>query len=201
MKLKKLFLYMAILPTLLSANLFADSQELTIPSIPNTAEEFVQFRNQMAKTPEGGAVVFLTAMMGFSKSEDLGMQFMTIALDKSNLTKGKSYKGFSPHSSLMYHIKRFNQYGLWSYTPFAYVQGSKPDDRYKTSAPYKITVSRNKYSGEEKSGKVKVFIHVYGVSPRPVTMTVNDKGIWKAKEVSSLFLNVQAPPSQESDDL
>ncbi|MCC5815446.1 MAG: hypothetical protein JJT78_11870 [Leptospira sp.] len=179
----------------------ANPKEFSIQSIPGSADDYVKFRDQIANTPEGGAITFLVAMMGFSKSEELGMQYLTIALDSSNLSKGNTYKGFTPAGSIMYHVKRFNQSGAWEYTPFAYVQGTNPQNRYQTSAPYKVLVSRNKFSGEESSGQVKVFIHVFGVSPRPLTMKVNDKGIWKANELSSMFLAVQAPPKQQSDDL
>ena len=47
-----------------------------------------------------------------------------------------------------------------------------------------------------------VFARGYAAaSPRPVTLKVNDKGIWKASEWSSLIVGVQPPAKTETDDL
>tara|TARA_Y100001937_G_scaffold128799_1_gene208231 strand:- start:58771 stop:59337 length:567 start_codon:yes stop_codon:yes gene_type:complete len=176
------------------------AEEVTISSIPNSAEEFIQMRDRIATTPEGGAAMLIVALMGFSKSESLGMQFLTLVLDQRNVGSGNAYKGFAPSSSIMYHVNRLNRQKVWSYTPFAYVSGATADNNYQVSAPYKIITSRNKYSGDESSGKVKVFVNVHGFSPRPVTLQKNDKGIWKAYECSSMFVNVPAPASASSSD-
>ena len=41
-----------------------------------------------------------------------------------------------------------------------------------------------------------------GFRPRPISLHRNDKGIWKAYEMSSLFLNVSPPASTNPvDDL
>jgi len=200
-KIKKFIFSLLLLVCIMPTYLYSNPKEFTIQSIPNSPEELTQLRDQIASTPEGGALIFLIAMMGFSKSETLGMQFLTIALDQSNLGKGNTYKGFTPSSSIMFHVNRVKQSQAWDYLPFAYVQGTNPSNRYQTSPPYKVLISRNQFSGEESSGQVKVFVHVYGVSPRPITLKVNDKGIWKVKEASSMFVSVQPPPSKQSDDL
>ena len=123
-----------------------------------------------------------------------------LALDQRNVGTGSAYKGYAPSSSIMYHVNRLNRQNVWWYTPFAYVAGATADNNYKVSAPYKVVTSRNKYSGEESSGKVKVFVNVHGFSPRPITVARNDKGIWKAYECSSVFVNVPAPASASTSD-
>ena len=178
----------------------AQSKEVTISSIPSSAEAFIQMRDSLATTPEGGAAMLIVALMGFSKSETLGMQFLTLALDQRNVGTGSAYKGYAPSSSIMYHVNRLNRQNVWWYTPFAYVAGATADNNYKVSAPYKVVTSRNKYSGEESSGKVKVFVNVHGFGPRPITVARNDKGIWKAYECSSVFVNVPAPASASTSD-
>ncbi len=178
----------------------AQSKEVTISSIPASADEFIQMRDRLATTPEGGAAMLIVALMGFSKSESLGMQFLTLALDQRNVGSGNAYKGYAPSSSIMYHVNRLNRQNVWWYTPFAYVEGATAESNYKVSAPYTIITSRNKYSGDESSGKVKVFVNVHGFSPRPITVAKNDKGIWKAYECSSVFVNVPAPASASSSD-
>lgn len=178
----------------------AQSTQVKISSIPSSAEAFIQMRDQVATTPEGGAAMFIVALMGFSQSESLGMQFLTLALDQRNVGSGNAYQGFAPSSSIMYHVNRLNRQNVWSYTGFAYVSGATADNDYRVSAPYTIVTSRNKYSGDESSGKVKVFVNVHGFSPRPITLKKNDKGIWKAHECSSMFVNVPAPASSSSSD-
>lgn len=182
--------------------LAAQEKEIQVSKIPASATEFINMRNEMANSPEGGAAMFVLAIMAFSKNYDLGMQFLTIALDKSNVGTGSAYKGYAPGSSIMYHVKRLDRQKVWSYTGFAYVKGATPENNYQTDAPYTVVTSRNRYSGDESSGRVKVFVNVAGFRPRPVTMQRNKKGIWKARECSSFFVNVPAPHStQEVDDL
>lgn len=48
---------------------------------------------------------------------------------------------------------------------------------------------------------MKVFVETFGVKPRPITMVRNNKGIWKAKECSSVFVAVQPPAKAQQDDL
>ena len=183
-----------------AATLQAQSKEIKISSIPANADQFIAMRDEIATTPEGGAAMFIVAMLGFSKSESLGMQFLTLALDQYNVGSGSAYKGYAPSSSIMYHVNRLNRQNVWSYTGFAYVSGASASDNYQVSAPYTIITSRNKYSGDESSGRVKVFVNVFGFSPRPITLKRNEKGIWKAYECSSMFVNVPPPASSSSSD-
>lgn len=176
------------------------AQELKVESLPSTPEEFIQMREELAKSPEGGAAMFLVALLTFSQSQSLGMQFLTIALDQSNVSKGDVYKGFAPSSSIMYHIKRLDRNQVWAYMPFAYVQGASPENNYQVDLPYTFVMSRNRFSGDESSGKVKVFVEVSGFRPRPMTLKRNSKGIWKALECSSFFLDVAPPKSKAPAD-
>lgn len=191
---------LALAMAALSLSSLQAQQEIQISSIPSSPEAFIQLRDQIATTPEGGAAMLIVAMLGFTKSEQLGMQFLTIALDQYNVGSGNAYKGYAPSSSIMYHVNRLKRDGVWSYVGFAYVAGATAENNYQTSAPYTIVTSRNKYSGDESSGRVKVFVNVYGFSPRPVTVKKNDKGIWKAYECSSMFVNVPPPASTKKKD-
>ncbi len=179
-------------------SLSAQEQYVEIQSIPATIEEFEGIRDSLASTPEGGAATMLLAMLVFAENETLGLQCMTVALDNSNIEKGGVYKGHQPAKHLEYHLNRFRQKKYW---PKATIQGTVPENGYAYETPIRFAISRNKYSGSEESGKVKVFVATYGVSPRPMTMVRNNRGIWKAKELSSFFVDVQAPPSGEDDEL
>lgn len=197
MNLKK-SIFSVMLLILISGAAFADPVTIKINKIPQSAEEFTELRNDLAKTPEGGAAMMILSMLVFSENEETGLQCMTIALDSYNVSKGNVYKGYAPANHLNYHINRFRQKKYW---PKAYIKGTTPDNGYAYSVPIEFTFSRNKYSGDESKGKVKVFVDVYGVSARPITMVKNNKGIWKAKELSSLFVDPPAPKVEVDDEL
>lgn len=182
--------------------LYAQSKEIKIDKLPENVEDFVKMRNDIAKTPEGGAAVFIAALMNFSKSQDLGMQCLTVALDKSNVTRGKVYKGFRPGRGIMYHVDRITGYKRWSYLGFAYTKGATAEKNYKVEMPFIVASFRNKYSGDESKGRVKVFIEVDGFRARPIILKRNKKGYWKALGVSSMFLDLKKPANQiETDEL
>ena len=130
------------------------------------------------------------------------MQCLTIAVDQGNLSKGNVYKGYAPSSSVMYHVNRISGYNMWPYLGYAYIKGSTAADNYRVSGPLVVDMYRQKNSGSDAGGQVKVFVNCDGFRARPITMKRNDKGIWKAYEFSSLMLNVNPPASTKpTDDL
>ena len=178
------------------------AKDTVIPAIPESAEQFVEMRNQLATTPEGGAACFVASLLAFSKSKDVGMQCFTIAIDQRNLIQGNVYKGYAPGGSVMYHINRISGYNLWPYLGYAYIKGAKASENYAVSGPLAIETYRQKNSGSDSSGRVKVFVNTDGFRARPITLQRNDKGLWKAYEFSSLMLNVNPPAStRKTDDL
>ncbi|WP_157558497.1 DUF6935 domain-containing protein [Microscilla marina] len=176
---------------------------VTLNKLPASPEEFIKMRNKMSRSPEGGAAMFLAALLNMGKNEKLGMQCLTIAIDQSQVVSGNVYKGYKPGRSVMYHLNRLKRGGsrgnFWAYAPKAYLKGATLKNGYTPSKPYKVVTSRNKYSGKESSGRVKVFVDVAGFRPRPVTMKRNDKGIWKAHEFSSFFLDVPKATKKKDD--
>jgi hypothetical protein len=85
----------------------------------------------------------------------------------------------------------------------SYISGATPENGYDIGVPpFVVTCTDGPYSGDASTGAYKVFVASSGAaSPRPVTLQINDKGIWKASEWSSLISGVQPPVVQESDDL
>lgn len=173
-----------------------------VEAIPADVESFLAMRDALAVTPEGGAAVMLVALMKYMQDRTLGMQFITIALDQGNLSPGNTYKGYTPGAGLMYHLNRFAE-PYRKHIPWAYVSGATPQNDYQTELPYLFEMSRNK-SSEIAEDTIKVFVSCYGTDyPRPVTLKKNNRGLWKAYELSSLFLDVVGPYSQthKDDDL
>lgn len=179
----------------------AQNKVVKLSRLPASPGEFIQMRNKLSKTPEGGAAMFIAAMLNMGKSEKLGLQCITIAIDQSQVASGNVYKGYKPGNGVMYHIRRLGRrkVNFWKYAPKAYLKGATLKNGYKASKPYKVVTSRNKYSGKESSGMVKVFVDVAGFRPRPIKMKRNDKGIWKAYGFSSMFLDVPKTPKKKDD--
>lgn len=173
---------------------------ISLNRIPDNIEGFIALRDELANTPEGGAAIFILAMLMFAEDQNLGMQAFTIAMDRTNLREDiKGYKGFSPAASYDYHFKNFAQKLYWAKS---YVLGTSPAGKYELpTVPYQISATRNAHS-EQQNGDIKVFVACSGAdSPRPITLRVNDKGRWKVVECSSMFLGMRVPENDVSDDL
>jgi uncharacterized protein DUF6935 len=184
---------------LLSA--FTHAEEVTV-TVPQSADQFIELRDQLATTPEGGAACFVATLLAFSQSKEVGMQCLTIAIDQQNVGTGSVYKGHAPNSSVMYHVNRISGYNTWPYLGYAYIKGATAANNYRAEPPLVVDMYRQKNSGSDSSGQVKVFVNVDGFRARPITLKRNDKGIWKASEFSSLLLNVNPPASTKpTDDL
>jgi hypothetical protein len=172
----------------------------SIAKIPTTIEDFVELRNQLASTPEGGATTFVVAMMMYTENETLGMQAFTVVLDQNNLVEGGAksvYMGFSPSPRVQHDIR--NYYGKYKdHLANSYIVGTSHTDNYKlSSAPYKMEFTRNRYT-EQTDGSMRIFIKCNGAdSPRPITLKKNNRGIWKVTNYSSLFVGVRKMPKDD----
>lgn len=180
----------------------AAAKDIEIPAVPASADEFTEWRDKVATTPEGGAAATVAALMAFSKDKKLGLQCLTLMLDQRNVGNGDVIKGHAPIGAIMYHVNRISGYDIWPFLAFAYVKGGKAEKNYAVDPPYIVVTSRQKNSGSDSSGEVQVFVDCDGFRARPISLHRNDKGIWKAYEMSSLFLNVSPPASATPvDDL
>lgn len=174
--------------------------EIVVPALPSNPDAFLKLRGELPKTPEAGAALYIVAMLAYVNNEGTGLQLLTIALDRSQLSKAASggYKGFRPQRALDYHLARLKTF---AYLPYAYIVGSKQSEGYRRSPPFTLRFTRNRYS-VQRNGDVKVFVETSGgVRARPVTLRKNNRGYWKVTEASSLFVGVPAPPQNKDDDL
>jgi len=165
---------------------------ITIESIPENIDEFIELRSELAVTPEGGAAMFALAMLVLEQDSDFAMQCFTVMLaNDGTMLKDDpgGYKGYSPGNASMYHIDRLIER---PWVSRSYVFGTSPSDNYRLETlPYEFKFIRNKYS-EIEPDLIKVFIDCSGAgTPRPVTMQENNRGIWKVKEFSSLSVGVR----------
>lgn len=162
---------------------------ITVNTLPKDIDEFVQLRNQYSNTPEGGAAIFLLALKIYSDDEALGKQCLVVAVDRSALSNGDDYKGYSISTGSMRFIK--SQIMQNKKIPSSYIQGATPENDYAVSLPYVYTFNRIDVNGEY----AKVFVKCYGAdSDRPISLKKNNKGIWKATNWSSVIVGVKRKP-------
>lgn len=185
---------------LLSTGLFGQVTELTLDRIPDSMEEFLSLRDEIAESPEGGAAVYVVALIMFTRDEDLGTDALTAALDRSMIKSDpQGYKGYSPVWPFSDKLRRYLR--PKPYIARSYIDGTSPGGAYELpEPPYMVVLSRNKYSVIAED-EVKVFVSSSGAdSPRPVTLLRNNREIWKVK-VESLILGIRPPEETIDDDL
>jgi hypothetical protein len=172
-----------------------------IDKMPQNIEEFIQLRDRIATTPQGGVAIFVIAMHLYTQDPKLGEACLTIAMDASRLKVGNAYKGFAPNDSDFGLLK--SQLQQHPHLPRTYFKGTSPENGYALpKGKLEINCQTNPYSGKESEGKIKVFTICTGAdSARPMQLQRNDKGLWKATEWSSLLVGVRRPVVKTSDDL
>ncbi len=217
---KSILLVVAVFPMLLffsafqsnsSKTSFSESKStlgkdrtVTIDKLPTTVEEFLEMRDKISKTPEGGATTMIVALILYSQNPELGISCLTIAVDKQRLsktTKNEGYKGYIVSKNDLSLIQ--SQIKKSPYVPYSYIKGTKVDNAYKLpEGKLVFDYSTNAYSGDEKEGEIKLFIPSSGAdSARPLRVKKNDAGVWKASEWSSLIVGIRAPKVDDDDDL
>lgn len=175
-----------------------NAQTVTIEKMPQSVEEFIELRNEIAVKAEGGATMMMIALMTYVENPELGEQFLVIAVDRGRLREGNTYKGFSLGTSDMQLIRL--QTGKNKKLLNSYIQGSSPENGYKISLPYKFVYTDNAYSGDKETGPYKLFLACSGAdSPRPIIIKKNNKGIWKATNWNSMLVGIKKEPVD--DDL
>lgn len=186
------FLFLFIFPV--------HSQTVTVNKLPNSIDGFVNLRNEIATSPEGGATILLLALKIYNANPELGHQCMVVALDKSFLTQGNVYKGYSMTAQKKNFVKTY--LGRYKNIANSYIKGSSPENGYNVKLPYVFEYSTSSYSGDLGNGTYKLFVKCSGAdSPRPITLKKNNRGIWKALNWNSLLVGIKKPASDEDDDI
>ena len=187
-----------LIGTFLFSTILISAQTVTVDKMPANVDEFLELRNNIATSPEGGATVFLVALKTYVENPELGNQFLVIAVDRGSLQEGDTYNGFSLGKSSMQLIK--NQMAKNNKIPNSYIQGSTPENGYSVKGPYEYKFKSNPYSGDPEKGLYKIFVFCSGAdSARPISLKKNDKGIWKANNWSSVLVGIKKEPV--NDDL
>jgi hypothetical protein len=182
--------------------MMSEHMAVQIPLLPVSVEQFLDLRDRIAATPEGGAAAMVVALLAYAEGKQLGQECLACAVARSRLVDGaQGYKGRQLSNASLQRIDA--QIRGRDYLLRSYVSGTTPENGYLLSSPpYTIECLRNPHSGDPASGKCKVFVVSSGAdSPRPVTLAVNENGIWKAMEWSSLIVGVRPPNEDAHDEL
>ncbi|MBN2546434.1 MAG: hypothetical protein JXB50_11605 [Spirochaetes bacterium] len=181
-------------------NILLFATDIKFNTLPKSIEEFLSLRDEIAKTPEGGGAMMVIALILYSNDENLGRQCLTVAVNQDQIVQGNYYKGYKLISSKMSLIE--SQISKQKYIPNSYINGTSPENNYELPKNnLSLSFRRNKYSQTDESGSVKVFVNCSGAdSPRPITLKINDKGIWKAFEYSSLVVGIKKAKKEIKTD-
>lgn len=165
-----------------------------------TVDHLRALRDDLAQTPEGGALVFIIALINYASADNQaeGMKMVILSMWEENVVKSEApgnFNGYILHRSDLDRLNRISEA-----TARSYVRGTSPDNSY-TIAAGSIEIgfrSQSKHAGSERSGTKKVFVWSSGAdTARPITLKRNTRGLWKVSEFSSLLVGVR--PAAGSD--
>lgn len=175
----------------LSAQNLTPRPEVVIPSAPLSIAEFESLQTNLAKTPEGAASLMVIAIHLYGKDQTLGNQTLISSIlikNRQKSNKPTAYKGEDLGNRDRYLVGQLDKYKMLAN---AYFKGSEPSNGYSPSIPLTVETFTNPYSGEESSGRIKLFVATRGAASfRPITVEKDSDGLWRAKEFSSLCVGM-----------
>lgn len=159
-----------------------------------TVDDLRAIRDDLARTPEGGALVFIVALINYASDETRaeGTKMCVLSMWEENVVKSDApgnFNGYVLHRSDLDRLNRISEA-----TACSYVRGTSPENGYAiTGGSIEIGFrAQSKHAGSERSGTKKVFVWSRGAdTARPLTMRRNANGVWKVSEFSSVLVGVR----------
>lgn len=141
------------------------SIDISFPAVPESYDEFVSLPEAKMETPFETAAMTVLALCVYPKDRELSIKML-------NYLRGpRTLSGMD----INFIRDRFMDK---DYVPRSYFEGAVPGNDYTPDKPYKITVSDNPYSYENK-GYAKVFVKSGGAdSPREIVLREAKDGKW-----------------------
>ncbi len=177
--------------------------EVLLESIPTTVEQFVALRDRIGSTPEGGATLFVIALMRYAEDQRAGLPMLVSILVNDNTLMspaghGKGYRGFDLSGGTRFLIDRVIT-SPW--IPRSYIQGTAAENQYQLSEGVSSVAFETTLFDKIKTDEVRVYVKCTGAdTPRPLRLKRNASGLWKVAELSSLVVGVRTV-SQAVDEL
>ena len=141
------------------------SIDISFPAVPESYDEFVSLPEAKMETPFETAAMTVLALCVYPKDRELSIKMLNYL------------RGPRPLSGMDINFIR-DRFMDKDYVPRSYFEGAVPGNDYTPDKPYKITVSDNPYSYENK-GYAKVFVKSGGAdSPREIVLREAKDGKW-----------------------
>lgn len=181
-----------------------------VDRVPATLDEFRSFRDRLAKTPQGGIVVYLAAHLVMIGNPDLGEQCLVLSLDRSQLAKSPassrrrpSVEGWQLGASEAMKLGTSGFLKDRSYAAKSFVEGTSTGGGYGLPPlPYRYVIRAHSFQDADLStwkGLASTSCHDLGYVP--IIVKKNNTGIWKVVNSSSFYSGCKDPVFVEKDDL
>ena len=157
------------------------SVNIVFPQLPDTFEQFKALPQAALATPFDTAALTVLAFCFYPQDKETSLAMVDFL------------KGPQPLSN---YDKSFiaDRFRGVDYIPRSYFNGATPQNDYRPSQPYTVTVSENPYSYQNQ-GYAKLFIRSGGAdSPREVLLRQAKDGKWYLWE-QYLLVGIRTPES------
>lgn len=157
--------------------------QVKLNTLPATLAEFQALPRS---TPEEVCAGFLCALNLYTKSPNDGVAAM-------DLLRGP--RPMTPYDSQFLRDRLRGK----EYLPLAYFDGATPQNGYRPTAPYTLTVLPDQRPQDVEEGYLRVFLQTPGAdAPRPVKLRQKPStGEWFLWEYSSPLSGIRIPASQD----
>jgi hypothetical protein len=179
-----------------------------VDKIPGSLDEFKNFRDRLAVTPQGGIAVYLTAQIIMIDRPELGEQCLILCLDQSRLNKsGSSSKrpaveGWTLGGSEIFMLNSSGFVNDKKYAAKSFVSGTKTADAYSLPVlPWTFIIRVHSFQDRDPliwKGHASTSCHDLGYVPLHVKK--NNRGIWKMFNSSSFYSGCIDPPAKQAED-
>jgi len=161
------------------------SWQVTFDQLPTTLEMFKALPQASLEEPHYAAALLIPALCLWPKDQNT-------ALEMINFLKGP--QGLSTRE-VQFIKERLRDKG---YLPSSYLEGSTPENEYKPSKPYTVTISTVPTSFDE-DGYAKLYLKSSGAdSPRPVQLRQKPSSgewfLWDQMLLSQIRSPISADP-------
>ena len=157
--------------------------QVKLNTLPATLAEFQALPRS---TPEEVCAGFLCALNLYTKSPNDGVAAMVLLRGPRPMT---------PYDSQFLRDRLRGK----EYLPLAYFDGATPQNGYRPTAPYTLTVLSDQRPQDVEKGYLRVFLQTAGAdAPRPVKLRQKPStGEWFLWEYSSPLSGIRIPASQD----
>ncbi len=167
---------------------------ISVSEVPFTFKRFSEVQSYTAKSPTGGAAMFLMALNVYQKYNKEGIKALVCAVSeqvKMESNSSDSYDGYSLYTGDMSIIR--SSLGYYPALTTAYLDGATPENGYVPAGPpYIYYFSYDHNNTDLAKGYARLLVQTKGAdSPRPVNVVMDKDGLWRAKTFSSLLAGLK----------